>query len=293
MKKYSLRHGFISLFLSLALLVSYSTMAEENNDRARAVFNKLKFFSWLVNDSPIMNRIMQSADSEAIAQLKKSRLLLQQAQVQYNNNEFLFSEKNIAMGIKDMTSISRKFEDVDRVKKSRKKLFNKLKQHIQIFSDVFERVAKEKNNPFIDAMLDREKMKKTMDDADALFREGKLALANHRMKQAADMVEGAISHARHKDVLIHELVFDSPKDEYIYEKKRNESYVMLIKLLQEKQNGSDASRQYVNKIVAANGGIVTEAELHAADGDNETAIRVLEKGTEKLSRALRLSGAPF
>lgn len=293
MKKSSSKQSFISVLLSMTLLFSSAVTGAENDDRELAVFNKLKFFSWLVNGSPTMSRILKSEDAAAIKQLENSRHLLQQAQSQYDEGEFLLAEENIATGIKEMSHVSRKIKDVDRVEKARKKLFNKLKQHVQTFADVFERVAKEKNDKHIDAMLDHEKLQKTMADAEALFREGQLALANQAMKQAADMVENAISDARHKDVLIHELSFDSLEDEYSYEKKRNESYVLLISLLQEKQIVSDASRQYVNKIVAANKGVVAEAELHAADGDNETAIRILEKGTDKLSRALRMAGAPF
>jgi len=293
MGKYIVRQGYIIVLFCMLLLFSLPVVSADNDDRESAVFNKLKFFSWLVNDSPTMTRILKSDDSEAIKQLEKSRHLLQQAQAQYDEAEFLLAEENIAAGIKEMSRVSRKIKDLDRVEKARKKLFHKLKQHVQTFADVFERVAKEKNDKHIDAMLDHEKLQKTLDDADALYREGQLALANHTMKQAADIVENAISNARHKDVLIHELNFDSPEDEYEYEKKRNESYVMLVRLLQEKQTVSDASRQYVNKIVAANKGVVAEAELHAADGDTEAATRILEKGTDKLSRALRMAGAPF
>lgn len=293
MNKYLVRQGHIVALFGMVLLFSLPVVSAVDDDRESAVFNKLKFFSWLVNDSPTMARILKSDDNEAIKQLENSRRLLQQAQSQYDEGEFLLAEENIATGIKEMSRVSRKIKDVDRVEKARKKLFQELKQHVQTFADVFERVAKEKNDKHIDAMLDHEKLQKTLDDADALYREGKLALANHTMKQAADIVEKAISNARHKDVLIHELSFDSLEDEYDYEKKRNESYVLLISLLQEKQTVSDASRQYVKKIVAANKGVVAEAELHAADGDNETAISILEKGTDKLSRALRMAGAPF
>jgi len=293
MRNYPSRQNYIITFLGMALLFSSSVIGAEKDGKELAVFNKLKFFSWLVNDSPTMVRVLKSDDSEAIKQLENSRHLLQQAQSQYDEGKFQLAEDNIAMGIKEMTLVSRKIKDVGRVENARKKLFHELKQHVQIFADVFERVAKEKNDKHINAMLDHEKLQKTVDDADALYHEGQLALANHMMKQAADMVETAISNARHRDVLIHELSFDSLEDEYNYEKKRNGSYVMLIRLLQEKKTVSDASRQYVNKIVAANKGIVAEAELHAADGDNKTAIRVLEKGTDKLSRALRMAGAPF
>ncbi|MBN4063246.1 hypothetical protein JYT79_00540 [Cardiobacterium sp. AH-315-I02] len=281
------------MFLTMSLLYGASANGVQKDDSDFTVLTKLKFFSWLVNDSPTVNRILKSADSEAIAQLEKSRDLLQQAQSLYGEGEYLLAEKNIAAGIKEMTSVSRKIKDKGRVERARKKLFHELKQRVQTFADIFERVAKEKNDKLIDAMLDQKKLQKTMDEADVLYSDGQLALANQRMKQAADLVEQALSAARDKDVLLHELSFDSPKDEYDYEKKRNESYVLLIRLLQEKRTVSDASRQYVNKIVAANKGVVKQAEEYAAKGDIKAAIKVLEKSTDKLSRALRMAGAPF
>jgi tetratricopeptide (TPR) repeat protein len=293
MKKCSSRQGFICTFLTMALLYSTSVIGVAKDDSDFAVLTKLKFFSWLVEDSPAVKRILQSADSEAIAQLEKSQRLLQQAKSQYSEGEYLLAEKNIAIGIKEMSRVSRKIKDKGRVERAHKKLFHELKQRVQTFADVFERVAKEKNDRRIDAMLDSEKLQKTVDEADALYHEGQLAQANQRMKQAADIVELALSDARDKDVLVHELSFDSLEDEYDYEKKRNESYVLLIRLLQEKRTVSDASRQYVNKIVTANKGVVKQAEKYVAKGDIKAAIKALEKSTDKLSRALRMAGAPF
>ena len=92
MKKCLSRQGLVSVLFSMTLLFSSSVIAAEKDDRALAVFNKLKFFSWLVNDSPTMTRIVKSTDSEAIKQLEKSRQLLQQAQAQYDKGEFLLAE---------------------------------------------------------------------------------------------------------------------------------------------------------------------------------------------------------
>lgn len=290
----SLSHAcFRRAVLSLVLLCSTMVMSAEKDDRQSAIFNKIKFFSWLVNDSPTVGRIKQSSDSEAIAQLAQARQLLEQAQAQYDDGELSLADEKIAAGLKEMTSVSRKIKDQDRVEKARNALFHELKQHVLIFAEAFERVAEEKNDKIVDALLDRKKLNDTVEHADRLYREGQLALANHVLKGAADMVEGALSDARHKDVLLHELSFDSLEDEYLYEKKRNESYVMLIKLLQDRQTVSDASRQFVSKIVSTNKEVMQQAEKHAAKGDKAKAITVLEKGTDKLSRALRMSGASF
>ena len=39
------------------------------------------------------------------------------------------------------------------------------------------------------------------------YENDELALANHLIRQAADMVDAALSDARHADVLLHELTF--------------------------------------------------------------------------------------
>lgn len=297
MKSYSSNRYYISMLLSASLLctllcTSYA-ISNERNDKQSAVYNKIKFFSWLVNDSPTVDRIMKSSDSSAVEQLSQARLLLEQAQSSYDDDELSLADEKISSGLKKMTTVSRKIKDDDRVENARKQLFHELKQHIEMFSNAFERVVIEKNDTMVDAMLDRNKIKTIVQRADVLYQEGQLALANHELKQAADIVDVALRDARHKDVLLHELNFDSIEDEYVYEIKRNESYLMLINILQDKKYESEASRQFVNKILSSNEQDVKEAEAKAAKGDKKSAIRILEKSTDKLSRALRMSGATF
>ena len=297
MKSYSSNRYYISMLLSATLLfalvwTSYA-ISNERSDKQSAVYNKIKFFSWLVNDSPTVDRILKSSDSSAVEQLSQARLLLEQAQSSYDDDELSLADEKISTGLKKMTNVSRKIKDDDRVENARKQLFHELKKHIEMFTNAFKRVVIEKNDTMVEAMLDQNKIKLIVQRADALYQEGQLALANHELKQAADIVDVALRDARHKDVLLHELNFESIDDEYVYEIKRNESYLMLINILQDKKYVSEASRQYVNKIISSNEQDVKEAEAKADKGDKKSAIRILEKSTDKLSRALRMSGAAF
>lgn len=293
MKNY-LSYSFLkSVALGITLLCASIVISDERSEKQSAIYNKIKFFSWLVNDSPTVDRVIKSENSQAIEQLSQARELLEQAKIQYDDGELQLADENITAGLKHMTSVSRKIKNNDRVDNARRVLFQELKQHVQSFAEAFERVAKEKNSRLINEMLDRNKLNGIVHRADALYQEGQLALANHELKQAADMVDEALRDARHEDVLLHELDFDSIEDEYNYEIKRNESYLMLINLLQEKHSTSEASRQFVNKIVSSNKQVLEKAEKYAATGNMIGAIRVLEQGTDKLSRALRMTGVPF
>lgn len=275
------------------LMLGSAIVSAEKDEKVSAIFNKLKFFSWLVNDSPTVMRVIDSSDTDAINQLEHARHMLEQAQARYEDGDINQADEKITDGIRQMTTISRRFRDLDRVESARKQLFHEIKGRIQLFVDAYERVVIEKNNEIIDGLLDRDNLNSLIEQAEVLYREGQLALANHALKQAADMVELTLSSARHQDVLLHELSFGSLEEEYLYEIKRNESYVMLISLLQDKDQVSETSIQYVKKIVSENEIIKREAESHAANGNKAMAISVLEKGTDKLTRALRMSGTAF
>jgi hypothetical protein len=279
--------------LILAMLCECIAANAVDYQKNNAVYNKLKFLDWLVVSSPTRARISESSDAEAIAQLKDARKLLAQAQQSFDADEMDAANEYVAQGLKLMVDASRKVKDIDRIAHARSELYQQLKQQVSSFADAFERVAVEKSDSTIDAMLDRKKLAATLKHAEVLYTRGELALANQEMKQAADMVEVALSGARKNDVLLHELSFKSPEDEYAYEKQRNESYVMLIGLLQDGHETSDASRHYVEGVIAANTQLRDEAASHASKGDYKRAIGVLEKGTDKLSRALRMSGASF
>lgn len=107
------------------------------------------------------------------------------------------------------------------------------------------------------------------------------------------MVDNALSDARHEDVLLDELSFESLEEEYTYELQRNESYVMLIDLMQKKTATSQASASYVKKMIEANIKLREQANQHVEKGEVQEGIKILEKGTDRLSRALRVSGASF
>ena len=155
------------------------------------------------------------------------------------------------------------------------------------------RIAVEKDKEDIKSLLDRDKLDAVLSSAESMYTDGDLITANELMKQAADMVDNALSDARHNEVLLHELKFESPEEEYSYEVSRNDSYVILIDLSQKKSTIPQAEITYVQNLINENAQLRAQAEELANKGDIEKGIAVLEKGTDKLSRALRISGASF
>jgi len=279
--------------ITILLLYGGSASATSDSDRYSSVYNKIKLLDWLVHDSPTSQRIEDSENDEAKQQLKRSQEMWQQAVEHNEAGEYELADGHINEGLKLMTSVSRTVKDLDRVKQARIELYKQVKEHVEMFITAFDRIAEEKGEDQIRSMLDREKLDNIMHSAESMYEEDELVLANHLIGQAADMVDNALSDARHEDVLLHELTFESLEEEYAYEVDRNQSYVKLIGLMQKKTTPSQASASYVQKLIEGNALLREQADVLAGKGDLEQGISVLEKGTDKLSRALRVSGASF
>jgi hypothetical protein len=281
------------LLFSVVLLLSGAGSALADSEQSAAIYNKVKLLDWLVHDSPVTKRIETSGDEEAAQQLKRAQDMWEQAVEHSEREEYELAEVHIDAGLKLMTRVSRKFKDQDREKQARIDLYKQVRGHVDMFVTAFDRIAEEKGEADIGKLLDREKLDSLMSSAQSQYDDGDLVMANHLMRQAADLVDNALSDARHKEVLLHELSFESLEEEYAYEINRNESYVKLIDLMQEKDGPSQASASYVAKLIEQNAELRKEADALADKGNYEESIAILEQGTDKLSRALRVSGAQF
>lgn len=281
------------LIMTLLLLSGGSAFAVSEEDKYSSIYNKIKLLDWLVNDSPVSKRIEASGDDEAKQQLQRSREMWEQAVEHNEEGEYELAEGHINQGLVLMTRLSRKVKDEDRVRQARIELYKQVKGHVDMFVVAFDRVAEEKGEDHVRGMLDRDELDEIMTKAESAYEDGELAMANHLMRQAADIVDNALSDARHKDVLLHELTFESLEEEYAYEINRNESYVKLIDLMQKKSAPSQASTAYVQKLIEENAKLREQADVLVSEGNLEQGISVMESGTDKLSRALRMSGASF
>lgn len=282
-----------TLLLMITLLPGGSAFAASEADRYSTIYNKIKLLNWLVSDSPVSKRVENGDDDEAKQQLKRSQEISEQAVEHNERGEFELAEVHINEGLKLMTKLSRRVKDQDRVEQARVELYKQVKDHVDMFIVAFDRIAEEKGEDRVENLLDRDELDAIMSKAEDAHDDGELALANHLMRQAADLVDNALSDARHEDVLLHELSFENLEEEYAYEVNRNESYVKLIDLMQKKTAPSQTSASYVKKLIEQNSQFRKQADEFFKKGNLEEGISVLEKGTDKLSRALRVSGASF
>ena len=259
----------------------------------RALNSKLILLGKLVNESTTATRITASSNEQAHELLANAREAWQEATAARDSGDINASEQHVKQGLATISAASRMVEDVGRVQQAQVQRYQQLRKRVLSFSEAFQRAVAEKPGQSFSGFLDQAEVSGLIQEAEALAHKADYVAANQRLVKAADAVELALSQARDKETLVHELKFDSPEDEYAYEIQRNKGYRQLIDLLKHKRADSDTKLLYVQKMVVENERLCEDAEALFKQGDTQAALKQLEKGTDKLEMALRASGMAF
>lgn len=266
---------------------------EDIEARKKSVTNKVKLLGRLVHESPAAQRIRNSDNEGAKDLLAKASTEWQLAaeDLEYMNIED--AEKRAKQGLRLMTHATSFVKDTRRTTDVQKDRYRKLRERIVSFSAAFERIASEKQSQQISELLDLNQIEKYLSQADKLAQQEDYQKANRMLVDAADQVEIALAQARHKETLLHDLTFESPAQEYNYEKQRNHSYMLLADIIKTKKRIEPHSLDQFRIVIEENEKLREKAEKLAGDGKMDEAIKLLEQGTSNMARALRASGVAF
>lgn len=269
--------------------VSY---AAAKSDAEGALSRKLTLLERMVNESPTAKRAHKDDGpaNEFVLQARESLALARESMADKRYDD---AESNIKRGFQLMARASRTLGKPQATAAAQKQKYSRLRERVVTFTQALERVYKEKGIDGMGEQADLQILRHGIEEAATLAESKDYSDANRSLSSMAEMVEIALTRARHQETLLHELTFESPDEEYAYEKGRNKSYEMLIGLLRNKPEVDETKLRFFSKIVAQNDEVKARADNMAADGDMKGAIAHLEHGTERLAKALRALGLSF
>lgn len=273
------------------VVIAQETSAVTQRALFKRLTSKLQLLEKLLQGSSLAKRIERSGNSQAEALLATARKSLVQSEEELYAGQYEAAEAAANQGLNAVTTASRMVVDRRYEEAGDRERYQQLRKRVLSFTEAFQRVVIEKQGQDIAGLLDQKKVGELLLDAEGLVQKGNYAMANQRMTEAADAVEHALSRARDKETLLHELKFDTPVDEYNYEKQRNKSYELLVDILEKERKGKGL--EDVRAAIELNRRRRAEADELVDGGDVVAAIRTLEEGTENLARALRRSGLAF
>jgi len=127
-------------------------------------------------------------------------------------------------------------------------------------------------------------------DARALSDKGQHEKATQLLVKAERLVTQAIQAMLNAQTIVYDLNFETPADEYEYERKRFISYEELIPVAIEEKKPVEAVVKLMDTYVVKGRARKFEAEGKAKAGNFPEAISLMLAATEEIQRALRLAG---
>ena len=137
---------------------------------------------------------------------------------------------------------------------------------------------------------DHAKVNSLVHDARSLSDKGQHEKAYQALIMAERLVTQAIQAMLNAQTIVYDLNFETPADEYDYERKRFISYEELIPIAIEEKKPAVAVVKLMDTYVVKGRVHKTEAEGKAKAGNYPEAISLMLAGTEEIQRALRLAG---
>jgi hypothetical protein len=128
-------------------------------------------------------------------------------------------------------------------------------------------------------------------EADQQFANGRLRPALDTLDHAYRDIVDLVSDIRRGNTVVVSKIFQTPEEEFDYERKRNQSYDLLVQIaLAERGENKPGLTSLAARLSAESTALRVQAEQESAGGNAVAAIGTMERATERLLVILRASG---
>lgn len=240
----------------------------------------------LIERSSASRQIEASGDARALERRAKARDAYRRA-LQARDAGDLAAAGKLASESSTLMFEAARLAARDRVTADQRRAdFDAQMQSVRSLLAAQQRISAEKNTP--EAAETSRSIEKLMSEAGELSAANQPAKAEAVLNKAYLAAKAAVSSMRGGDTLVRSLDFATREEEYRYEVDRNDTHMILIKVLAAEQASVGSGRSGMlkgplDKAAQLRG----QAEQAAGAGDYAAAIELLEGSTRELARAIR------
>ena len=275
--------AFAIVVVSLSIMCIVPVFADEAED---PMASRDKLVRTLLFESSAARKVEMSGNEAAMARHAEAIKVFEAA----SKNEFADQREEqynraVALLYEAASLATSAADSEDKIQRD----LDNRQQSLDALLSAHERIMDEKNSPAVhDALLEEIAAERLA--ADALLQEGKTAAAKTHIDRAYVATKLSVERARKGETLLRELSFETPEDEYKYEVDRNDTHLMLLKVLLDDKMQSERIRDRVVVHVTKSEKLREQAEVNAGNKEYEKAIDMMEESTSELVRAIRSAG---
>lgn len=297
----------LGLFSSVALSQGVDGSAS-TDQRKRLIEQKLRLVESLVN-SPAAQNSLTGRELEASERKLNGRKMLDRVREALASNQLDQASAALDEALRSATKASTRPSNVmgEPGAEVQQSNYRNLAEQIASYLLGIENLAKQGSS---EAKSVATRINVLQKDADKLASTGKLADANRKLADAYKLAIESISKLRAGQTVTLSLKFDTPIEEYDYERRRYQSSEILVNMMIGEGRAGENPRNVLpgfdsitNEGLPEGGrramvdGLVREATQQlglaaerAQGGDHKGATALMEKATAKLNRALQVMG---
>jgi len=269
-------------------------VSERDNPQRELLLQKLRLLGTYM-ESPALVAIGKNGSEEARQLLRQARKHLEMARALYAEDKADETMAALDQGLRaasQATAVNRKTRPhASSAALARKRYQIRLGQ-IRSFIQTLPDIPVESRDR-VDIDRERKTAERLVSEAETLAAKGRHNEANKILANAYKSTVTMLSKLHQGETFVYRLKFSSPADELAYERRRNDSYEMLIRiLLQENPRMAAELQAMADRHVRESRALRERADAQAAAGAEGDAIRTMEAATLRLVRVLQAGGLP-
>jgi len=114
--------------------------------------------------------------------------------------------------------------------------------------------------------------------------------ANLSLYKVYGLKKQLLEKLEHEKIIIYDLMFDTPGEEYDYMLKRNQHYQLMVDKVLMENTFSKQTLDQINVFLGLSRAATIEARLQEADNQIDQAVKILNQSISDLSNALKVMG---
>jgi len=246
-------------------------------------------------ESAMTKRIADGSDMTAKALVRSAEDLLEQARIAIDAGNHARADQDLNEALRDLSSASQITVQDRRVESDTqaRARYIRLRRHIDSYLNPAHKIA-DNTSAEIRWQETAARVAAKTGEAEELVAAGRYRDANKLLAEAYRTVVSVIAELRRGETVVSRLRFSGPKDEFDYERRRNDSFEMLLELMlsEPRTTSGNDLRELVGRFVVKSRALRRQADIAAAAGDYQVAIGTMEEATRHLTHALRAGGLP-
>ncbi len=258
---------------------------------AKIITNKIAFAKLNIRSSSGAKRVRSSDHSEAQTMLRDADRMIADAETNLQAGYAAKAQTLIDEAIRTSSSAFQMVPDKQEIKKRAKADYEMLVRRVEASLasyQSYELTGNMKDGE--QAKVDTDRIRQDLITAQRLVKEEDYEAANKLLSAAQQSLDTAVAKILDAQILTYELSFETAKDEFQYERNRNQEYGRLLATVIEKLNPPQTKMALITVLSKQGDDLLQKADQSAAQGDFKLAIETVQNATVRYQNAIQMAG---